>query len=208
MEDEQVSLTSVALLVILGGLLIRYLFFSPSTAESSGANRGRDATSSSRAREIAVERVQQMFPQLDRRTILWELQRNGGNIAPTIERIITGRIETPPVTFQPSPPPASTSSPPIFQPPKPPVRPTEPDLITRYKLQEKLGSNAIDLETEPETTAAPTRTKAWSSNREERQMSFQRRRDDMILAARRKMEAKIAAEKAAGAVTGNNTGST
>lgn len=39
--------------------------------------------------------------------------------------------------------------------------------------------------------------KGWSSNRDERQASLQRRRDDMILAARRRMEAKIAEEKAA-----------
>lgn len=39
--------------------------------------------------------------------------------------------------------------------------------------------------------------KGWSSNRDERQSALQRRRDEMILAARRKMEAKIAAEKAA-----------
>jgi coupling of ubiquitin conjugation to ER degradation protein 1 len=37
--------------------------------------------------------------------------------------------------------------------------------------------------------------KAWSSNRDERQASLQRRREDMILAARRRMEAKIAKEK-------------
>lgn len=39
--------------------------------------------------------------------------------------------------------------------------------------------------------------KGWSSNRDERQASLQRRRDEMILAARRKMQAKIAAERAA-----------
>jgi coupling of ubiquitin conjugation to ER degradation protein 1 len=40
-------------------------------------------------------------------------------------------------------------------------------------------------------------TKAWSSNRDERHASLQNRRDEMILAARRRMEAKMAAEKAA-----------
>ena len=39
--------------------------------------------------------------------------------------------------------------------------------------------------------------KAWSTNKEERQSLLQRRRDEMILEARRKMEAKMAAEKAA-----------
>ncbi|KAI1190435.1 hypothetical protein F5B17DRAFT_386669 [Nemania serpens] len=206
MADEQVSLTSIVLIVVLGGLALRYLFFPSSAAASSGPARGRGAASSSRAREAAVERIQQMFPQLDRRAILWELQRSGGNIAMTTERILTGRMETPPITFQPPPPPASTnrsSTPQTAA--KAPSRPAEPDLITRYKLQDRLNSDNGDnssssssgLATGSDPAAPGTKTKAWSSNREERQKAFQRRRDEMILAARRKMEAKIAAEKAA-----------
>ncbi|GAW20166.1 hypothetical protein ANO14919_096630 [Xylariales sp. No.14919] len=201
MADEQVSFTSLVLIVVLGGLVIRYLFFPSSASGSSGTRQGRDAAASSRAREAAVERIQQVFPQLDRRTILWELQRNRGNIATTTERILTGRAETPPITFQPPPPPTSTTPSSTSQPAKTPFRPTEPDLITRYRLQDKLdksiGGSSSDTGSEP---AAPgTKTKAWSSNREERQVSLQRRRDEMILAARRKMEAKIASEKASAA---------
>ncbi|KAI1142295.1 hypothetical protein F5Y05DRAFT_370418 [Hypoxylon sp. FL0543] len=187
MADEQVSLTSLILIVVLGGLIIRYLFFSPSTP---AARPVRDAQSASRAREAAVEHIQQMFPQVDRRTVLWDLHRNGGNIAATTERILAGRIETPPVTFQP-PPPVSPSPPGTqTQPFKTPPKPAEPDLITRYKLQDKLNA-----ESETERAA---KAKAWSSNRDERQAALQRRRDEMILAARKKMEAKIAAEMAAG----------
>jgi coupling of ubiquitin conjugation to ER degradation protein 1 len=94
MADEQVSFTSLVLIVVLGGLVIRYLFFPSSATASSGANRTRDSAAISRAREAAVERIQQMFPQFDRRTILWELQRNGGNMATTTERILSGRIDT------------------------------------------------------------------------------------------------------------------
>jgi coupling of ubiquitin conjugation to ER degradation protein 1 len=39
--------------------------------------------------------------------------------------------------------------------------------------------------------------KAWSSSKEERQSLLQKRRDAMILEARRKMEAKLRAEKEA-----------
>lgn len=102
MAEEQVSLTSLFLIVVLGGLAIRYLFF-PSSSAPSGANQGRDAAAGLRAREAAVERIQQMFPQLDRRSILWELQRSSGNIATATERILTGRIET--VSSMPPPPP-------------------------------------------------------------------------------------------------------
>ncbi|KAI1327150.1 hypothetical protein F5Y16DRAFT_204949 [Xylariaceae sp. FL0255] len=191
MADEQVSVTSLILIVVFGGLIIRYLFFPSSTpATSQRAARGRDAADAARAREAAVERIQQMFPQIDRRTILWELQRNGGNMTATTERILAGRVETPPLTFQPPPPPASSAAA-TAQPAKVPFRPTEPDLITRYKLQSKIDQEGT------QATAAESKTKAWSSNREERQATLQRRRDNMILAARRKMEAKVAAEKAA-----------
>lgn len=50
------------------------------------------------------------------------------------------------------------------------------------------------LETDPQDGG---KSKGWSSNREERQASLQRRRDEMILAARKKMQAKLAADKAA-----------
>ncbi|KAI1365470.1 hypothetical protein F5Y08DRAFT_173827 [Xylaria arbuscula] len=198
MADEQVSFTSLVLILVLGGLVIRYLFF-PSSAASSGAPQGRDAAAGIRAREAAVERIQQVFPQMDRRTILWELQRNRGNMAMTTERILTGRAETPPVSFQPPPAPASATASSTSQPSKTPLRPAEPDLITRYKLQDKInkGSDGSSADAESEPAVPGTKTKAWSSNREERQMSLQRRRDEMILAARRKMEAKIASEKAA-----------
>ncbi|KAL7627555.1 hypothetical protein AAE478_001748 [Parahypoxylon ruwenzoriense] len=214
MADEQVSLTSLILIIVLGGLIIRYLFFSPSTPPP---RQPRDAQAASRAREVAVERIQQMFPQVDRRTILWDLHRNGGNIAVTTERILSGRIETvsipsragtgashgppmdpmdaeadPPVTFQPPPPPASPRPSSTTQTPasKAPSKPAEPDLITRYRLQDKVATTS---ESEP-----ASKSKAWSSNRDERQAALQRRRDDMILAARRKMEAKMAAEKVVG----------
>ncbi|KAI1419408.1 hypothetical protein F5Y12DRAFT_260071 [Xylaria sp. FL1777] len=205
MADEQVSFTSLVFIVVLGGIVIRYLFF-PSSAGSSGVQQGRDAAASSRAREAAVERIQQVFPQVDRRTILWELQRNRGNIATTTDRILTGRAETPPVTFQPPPPPTSTQSS-TSQPTKAPSRPAEPDLITRYKLQDKIdkSSGGSSSNTGSEAAVSGTKTKAWSSNREERQMSLQRRRDEMILAARRKMEAKIASEKSA--ASGSSGGS-
>ncbi len=90
MENEQISLPSLILIVVLGGLIIRYLFFSPAVP----TRQPQDAVSALRAREAVVERIQQMFPQVDRRTVLWDLQRNGGNIAATTERILAGRLET------------------------------------------------------------------------------------------------------------------
>lgn len=47
------------------------------------------------------------------------------------------------------------------------------------------------------TDDAAPKGKAWSSSSAERQASLQKRREDMILVARRKLEAKLTAQKAA-----------
>jgi coupling of ubiquitin conjugation to ER degradation protein 1 len=59
-------------------------------------------------------------------------------------------------------------------------KPAQPDLITRYNLSSKLAQPA-EVEQQP-------KAKAWSADRNERQMNLQRRREEMILAARRKLE--------------------
>jgi coupling of ubiquitin conjugation to ER degradation protein 1 len=75
---------------------------------------------------------------------------------------------------------------------KQPEKPPQPDLITRYKLQDKVAGASGDA---PAATA-DKKSAGWSSSRDERQALLQRRREEMILAARRKMEAKLATEKA------------
>ncbi|KAJ4300345.1 hypothetical protein N0V88_003018 [Collariella sp. IMI 366227] len=205
-QQQQINLLSLGAILVLSGLIIRYLFFSPPAAGSGGSSSslaagraaGRnDPAALMRAREAAVERIQQMFPQVDRRTVLWDLQRTGGSVAVTTERILAGRLETPPISFQPPPPLTGNNSAAGNSQPssKPVVVPSHPDLITRYNLQGKLQTG------EAETSGSDSGTgkgKAWSTDRSERQSLLQKRRDQMILEARRKMEVKLAAEKAAG----------
>lgn len=92
MANDQINLPSLVVIIVLSGLIVRYLFFS--APSSSSSQQPRDSLSQLRQREAAVERIQQMFPQVDRRTILWDLQRNGGSIAATTEKILSGRMET------------------------------------------------------------------------------------------------------------------
>ncbi|KAJ2958521.1 hypothetical protein NQ176_g11177 [Zarea fungicola] len=187
MANEQISLPYFVGVLVFAGLVIRYLFFSGTSSQPTT----RSPEAFLRSREAAVERVQQMFPQADRRTILWDLQRNGGNIQGTTERILAGRLETPPVSFQPPPPPGQSASAhsTTTSSTRPADKHSQPDLITRYNLKDKIDGDAQHDD--------DTKGKGWSTNREERQKSLQRRRDEMILAARKKMQAKMETEKLA-----------
>ncbi|KAL2754290.1 hypothetical protein ACRALDRAFT_1081388 [Sodiomyces alcalophilus JCM 7366] len=198
--SQQISLPYLFVLVVLAGAILRFLFFSSNPSPPPRNN----PLNVLRSREAAVEHIQQMFPQADRRAILWDLQRNGGSVQATTERILAGRLETPPVTFQPPPPlggnnsratPTSTAA------AKQSGKPSQPDLITRYKLHDKLkGADSSEGDED-------RKGKGWSADRDERQASLRRRRDEMILQARKRMEDKIAAEKAAAAAAGDKGGS-
>lgn len=80
--------------MVVSALAIRYFFFSPSGSSSAARGGPQNREALMRSREAAAERIMQMFPQVDRRTVLWDLQRNGGNITATTERILAGRMET------------------------------------------------------------------------------------------------------------------
>jgi len=193
---QTINIPQLLLVLLIGGLAVRYFFFS---GPSSRASRANSSANNTRAREADVERIQQMFPQIPRRTIMWDLQRNGGNIAATTERILSGRgLEVPPQTFQPplpAPTPLSSTSTlnlaPVSQ------KPHQPDLITRYNLESKITSENLDRG-EAESMTSAGGKQVWSQNKSERQALLQRRREEMILAARKKMEARMAAEASAG----------
>ncbi|KAF2188662.1 hypothetical protein K469DRAFT_703265 [Zopfia rhizophila CBS 207.26] len=178
MAEQTLNVPQLVVFLILSALAIRWYLSKPSAGGTrpAGQNRGY------RVNPAQVDQIAQMFPQLDRRAIMWDLQRNGGNVTATTERVLSGRgLETPPQSFQPTIPrsaPASRTA-------TPPAKPPHPDLITRYNLKSKLtdAPKASSQESQPPK-------KAWSQDRNERQANLQRRREEMILAARRKMEEK------------------
>ncbi|KAI1000580.1 hypothetical protein K3495_g7614 [Podosphaera aphanis] len=186
MAEQPFGVAQLILLLVLGGLAIRYFF--PSSTLSSQPRSTHHASGTS-AREVDVEIIQQMFPQVSRRHIMWDLQRSGGNVAATTERILSGRgLEIPPPSFQPLLPaatPAVASVPARSQ-------PLHTDLITRYHLEDKVANPNVE---EEESLQINTKQgQAWSANKAERQALLQKRRELMILAARKKMEAKIMTE--------------
>jgi coupling of ubiquitin conjugation to ER degradation protein 1 len=90
MAEEQtiIGIPQLLLALLIGGIAIRWFFFSGASSRSSQSTFNANRL---RAREADVERIQQMFPQIARRTIMWDLQRNGGNVTATTERILSGR---------------------------------------------------------------------------------------------------------------------
>jgi len=196
-EEQTINIPQLLFVLFVGGLAIRYFFFSSASSgsESSSSGGANAQNNNTRAREADVERIQQMFPQVPRRHVMWDLQRNGGSVVATTERILSGRgLENPPISFQP-PLPANSSSTPGMTAAS--ARPTQPDLIKRYNLSSKIaasGSSEVAEESSITSGATKGAKQAWSQNKDERSALLQRRREEMILAARRKMEAKVAAE--------------
>jgi coupling of ubiquitin conjugation to ER degradation protein 1 len=90
MSEIQTNFTLPQLVVVLviGFLVIRWIFFSSS---SSNQTAGSHAAGRSRVSQAQVEQVAQMFPQFGAREIMWDLQRNGGNVQATTERVLSGR---------------------------------------------------------------------------------------------------------------------
>ncbi|CAI7615868.1 unnamed protein product [Penicillium glandicola] len=186
MTDDEPSLNipSLLTLAVVSYFVLRWFFNRDDSSAGGTRGRGRGNV----VDPAQVEQIAQMFPQLSTRDIMWDLQRNGGSVAATTERILTGRgLETPPPSFQPQVAIPSTNIPPTQTAPAAPTPKADAqDLISRYNLSAKAASPPA--ESEPET---PTPSKSsWSQNKEERQRILQKRRDDMILAARRKMMEK------------------
>jgi coupling of ubiquitin conjugation to ER degradation protein 1 len=90
--EQTINLPQLLVLTIIGFLAIRW-YFSSRTPDRAAHNRSTGNTN--RVNLAHVEQLLQMFPQLDRRTIMWELQRNGGNVAMITEKVLSGRtLET------------------------------------------------------------------------------------------------------------------
>lgn len=85
-EEATLSIPSLAFVAVLSFFLIRYFMSSRSSDSATTPRR-----SGQRFTAPQVEQVAQMFPQLSRRDIMWDLQRNGGSVAATTERVLAGR---------------------------------------------------------------------------------------------------------------------
>ncbi|KAF2636796.1 hypothetical protein P280DRAFT_141303 [Massarina eburnea CBS 473.64] len=178
MAEQTLNIPQLLVFIVVTVLAVRWYFSKPAGAGTRPAAATR---ATPRISQAQIDQISQMFPQVERRSIAWELSRNGGNVTAVTEKILSGRaLETPPVSFQIPTPRTNTPS----RTATPVAKAEQPDLITRYNLASKI-SKAPESASEEQS-----KSKAWSQDRNERQSNLQKRREEMILAARRKLEEK------------------
>lgn len=97
-SNQTLNVPSLLLVFVLLFLTLRYFFFnrqgeSPgSSSSSSSLLRGGGGGGGGGGPDPAqVDQIESMFPQFSRREIMWDLQRNGGSMPATTERILAGR---------------------------------------------------------------------------------------------------------------------
>lgn len=208
MSDMSFNFPQIIAVALIGYLAVRW-FRTPSGTTEDGNTSGRPSDHTRQLEQ--VQQLRAMFPQQDQRSLLWDLQRNGGNVEATSNRILEGRPLATVSTFMDAvrdislnvcaqPP---TSFRPQFPAPNAPSSATtssrtsgRPDLITRYNLSSKL-SQAEEAAAVTSETEAGVQHQTWSQDRDERAALLKKRQEEMILAARRAMEAKDRAKRAA-----------
>lgn len=181
--QNSINIPQIIAVALVGFFAIRWLLNKPTSPGAPSSTTPSSSSRNTRQVDLAkVDQISSMFPQLDRRTIAWDLHRNGGNVAATTERVLSGRgLDAPPPTYQPHlPSPAAQRSAGSGS-----AKTARPDLITRYGLQDKVGGKGKEAVPSEEQKRA-----GWSSDKAARAEGLRRRREEMILEARRKMEAK------------------
>jgi len=91
-EDEAtISIPSLAIVAIVGYFIYRFFFASRSSPTESRPSRSSSSRNGLRFTPAQVDQIAQMFPQLNRRDIMWDLHRNRGSVQATTERVLMGR---------------------------------------------------------------------------------------------------------------------
>jgi coupling of ubiquitin conjugation to ER degradation protein 1 len=87
MAEQSINIPQVIVFLLVTFLAVRWYFSKPAATSTQAAPNSRAA----QINPLHVTRVAQMFPQLSSRDIAWDLQRNGGNVEATTERVLSGR---------------------------------------------------------------------------------------------------------------------
>ncbi|KAF3922801.1 hypothetical protein AA313_de0209641 [Arthrobotrys entomopaga] len=183
--------------IILGviAIAIFYRWFtssSPSGPEAVASNSGRRSRTSNGppVNADAVEALRAMFPQVSAAAIRWDLERNGGRLETTTEKILSeGTLPEPPASssFQTpgtTPSPSGSRGSTVGMAPSP-IKSTSgyTDLIARYNLHSRLNSFQPGS-SRAENASLPNK----KNDKASLFLRGRERRDVMILEARKKME--------------------
>ncbi|GAA5983596.1 hypothetical protein JCM5350_004879 [Sporobolomyces pararoseus] len=187
-------------------------------SRGSGSTSRGGGAGSSRVDQAKIDRVRDMFPHLSTRSIRWELERNGASVERAVERALReGGLPEPPASYFPPDPldfdrqPSSTGT------QTPPVQPRTgtaatnatttgggagtsatklppPSLIKRLGLNNKLGGETVDVKGKGKEIQG---SEGWANSREEREERLRKRKENLVLEARRKLLEKEQKKKQA-----------
>ncbi|GAA5887052.1 hypothetical protein JCM16303_007117 [Sporobolomyces ruberrimus] len=176
------------------------LVFGSRSGTSSSTSSGR-----SRVDQGKIDRVRDMFPHLSTRAVRWELERNGASVERAVERALReGGLPEPPASYFPPDPQdfntlqgnTGTQTPPVQRPggatggvggavaggsgssKLPP-----PSLIKRMGLNNKLATGGDEKGKGKEVEGG----EGWATSREEREDRLRKRKENLVLEARRKL---------------------
>lgn len=182
--QTSINIPQLLAVALVGFLAIRWFMNKP--ASPSGSNSSPTSRNNA-VDNTKVAQISAMFPQLDQRQIAWDLSRNGGNVAATSERILSGRgLESPPPSYRPQLP-APAPAAPTASGRSSGAAAQQPDLITRYNLQSRVSGKGKEAVA---STEEEQKRQVWSSDKAARAEGLRKRREEMVLAARRKMVEK------------------
>ncbi|KAK6521950.1 hypothetical protein TWF281_002523 [Arthrobotrys megalospora] len=192
-----IGIPQLILCAIVAALVYRYVLSPSQVSGGPGSANGRRPRAT--VSPDAIEALRAMFPQISVAAIRWDLEKNGGSVESTTEKILTdGFLPEPPapvIRQTPSPLPGAANTQPGSRPgtTRPQATASSPssssgpatghtDLITRYNLYSRLEAYRHESPAE-QPAAAPKKNDKASLFLRGRE-----RRDVMILEARKKME--------------------
>ena len=88
MAEQTLNIPQIVVFGLIAFLAFRWFFAKKPTGQAATGPRSEEQL---RVLAGKVDQLAQMFPQQDRRHIAFDLARNGGNMAATTERVLSGR---------------------------------------------------------------------------------------------------------------------
>ncbi|KAK4554445.1 hypothetical protein LTR86_008299 [Recurvomyces mirabilis] len=188
-SKTSINIPQIIAVALVGFLAFRWFMSKPSSPSTNTTSTQRSRNGNQAVDLVKIEQIAAMFPQLDRRTIAWDLHRNGGSVPATTERVLAGRgLDAPPPSYQPALPAPEAQAPVVGISGATAGKgrgKQQEDLITRYQLQGRVGGKGKEAVVSEEGLRSQS---AWSGDKVVRAEGLKRRREEMVLAARRKME--------------------